>query len=53
MAKYKNREIKILKAIPHSQGDQLLIEHLEAPFLKEIVPKIDVLLTKKEKEINV
>lgn len=50
MAKYKNREVNIVQEIPHTQGDQVLIEHLELMGQREIVPMNQVVLTKEEKK---
>lgn len=48
MAKYKNREVRILREIPHAEGDQVAIEHLELPGQSEIVPRGQVIVTKDE-----
>lgn len=48
MAKYKNREVIIVREIPHSQGDQVEIEHLELQGQREIVPRNQVVVTKEE-----
>lgn len=50
MAKYKNREVIVVQEIPHTQGDQVLIEHLELMGQREIVPMNQVILTKEEKK---
>lgn len=50
MAKYKNREVTIVQELPHPQGAQVLIEHLELMGQREIVPKNQVVLTKDEKK---
>lgn len=50
MAKYKNREVVIVQEIPHTQGDQVLIEHLELMGQREIVPMNQIVLTKDEKK---
>lgn len=52
MPKYKNRDVKILKELPHPQGDQVQIEHLELYGQTEIVPKNQLLFTLKEKKEN-
>lgn len=48
MAKYKNREVQIVREIPHPQGDQVLIEHRELAGQSEIVPRNQVVVTKDE-----
>jgi hypothetical protein len=49
MAKYKNREVSVMRIIPNMVGDQVLIEHRELLGQSEIVPKSAVVLTKDEK----
>lgn len=48
MAKYKNREVTIVREIPHAQGDQVEIEHKELSGQKEVVPRNQVVVTKEE-----
>lgn len=48
MAKYKNREVTILKELPHPNGDQVEIEHKDLNVGKEIVPRKDVTLSQEE-----
>jgi hypothetical protein len=48
MARYKGREVRILREIPHTEGDQVAIEHIEFPTLNEIVPRSQVVVTKEE-----
>lgn len=50
MAKYKNREVLIIREIPHSEGDQVVIEHLELPGQRETVPMSQVVVSKDEME---
>lgn len=50
MAKYKNREVTIVKEIPHAQGDQVVIEHKELSGQLETVPMNQVVLSKDEKK---
>lgn len=48
MATYKGREVRILREIPHAQGDQVAIEHLGIPTLNEVVPRNQVVISKAE-----
>lgn len=49
MATYKNRKVAVIQELPHPQGAQVLIEHLELLGQREIVPKTSVVMTKDEK----
>lgn len=48
MAKYKGREVRIVREIPHAEGDQVAIEHLELLGQTEVVPRNQVVVTKEE-----
>lgn len=48
MATYKGREVRILREIPHAQGDQVAIEHLDSPTLNEVVPRNQVVISQAE-----
>ncbi len=51
MAKYKNREVRVLRELPHPNGDQVEVEHLEPGVTgKEIVPVSQVWVSKDEKK---
>src|SRR5258706_16468505 len=48
MATYKGRAVRILREIPHTEGDQVAIEHIEYPTLNEIVPRSQGVVSKEE-----
>lgn len=51
MAKYKNREVHVLREIPNLSGDLVEIEHREPGTNgKEIVPRHHVTVSKDEKK---
>lgn len=50
MATYKNREVSIVKELPHPNGDQVAIEHKDLSLGTEIVPRKEVTLSPKEME---
>lgn len=48
MATYKGREVRILREIPHAEGDMVAIEHLDTPTLNEVVPRNQVVISQEE-----
>lgn len=51
MAKYKNRNVRIVEELPHPNGDQCKIEHLDLANLgQEIVSRKDVIVSPEELE---
>lgn len=51
MAKYKNREVTIVEDLPHPNGSQVRIQHLEPGTVGfEVVPKSQVWITEDEKK---
>lgn len=50
MAKYKNREVEIIKDMPNALGDQVLIQHKEQGLGQEIVAKKEVVVSAEEKK---
>lgn len=50
MAKYKGREVVIVKDLPNALGDQVLIEHKEQGLGQEIVAKKEVTVSAEEKK---
>lgn len=51
MAKYKNREVRVVGELPHPNGDLVRIEHLEPGVSgTEIVPRNQVWVSDTEKK---
>lgn len=51
MAKYKGREVRIVRELSHPTGDQVEVEHMEPGTAgKEIVPVSHVTVSKAEKK---
>lgn len=52
MAKYRNREVRVIEELPHPNGEQVRIEHVEPGVSGfEIVPRNQVYITPDELKV--